>query len=561
MAPTPKPLKFQPKPPGQVVRKSLEERDRLAKIQNDKRLQDSLMAAAQPRTPHMIPTDQVNNRGQVMYRVTKPTSRSQSSRSQFPKNSATLNLLKNLRKIFYQSLPSEIRAKVKDFLYGDIEQMDPVVLKHRWNEFVEEEHKVSGMPISLVKPAGALDDGLTVLMHWPTNLSKFSGEAIASTRDHTNPCTRALVDKFGRMEHLVTEAYFRRAEVIKTNRSKTPMDFWTAAHRKVHENFADFIWERSKSKVWLIVGSKNQARYQKRYLKTLPLQVQEIEIKIRSLTYYVYMHYEGSSIWRIVLFGLHPETILHNVSLPMAQRMDTQYNLVVAILGEFVEKVRLFEDRWNEPEARHVGAWDLVLQNLKEEKLTGRCIPFAKLQPSLLLYIQKSFGEDVEGMLSKPDNNGNYRSPSRVCVALMRELGVEKGVLTRRSRSIFSQLYRDPMDEELTSVAVQCGVCNAQRTDKHPTYECTMGRYVARRLVCSDCRNTWHKPVDASIDFITYENLIKHVVGITEQDAQDSENVEAIENDQDSLAGDYDWNDRDVQADGSLKDIASLDWL
>ncbi len=347
--------------------------------------------------------------------------------------------------------------------------------------------------------------------------------------------------------------------------------------------------------------------------------------------------------------------------------MNTQYNLVVAILEEFVEKVRLFENRWNEPEARHVDAWDLVLQNLKEEKLTGRCIPFAKLQPSLLLYIQKSFGEDVEGMLSKPDNNGNYRSPSRVCVALMRELGVEKGVLTRRSRSIFSQLYRDPMDEELTSVAVQCGVCNAQRTDKHPTYECTMGRYVARRLVrsdcrntwhkpvdasidfitykdltehvveiieqdvqgeleghhpnqgkgvlmrrsrsnfshlyrdpmheeptsvavqcgvcnaqrtdkhptydctmgryvarrlvCNDCRNTWHKPVDASIDFITYIDLIKHVVGVTEQDAQDSENVEAIEDDQDSLAGDYDWNDRDVQADGSLEDITSLDWL
>lgn len=206
---------------------------------------------------------------------------------------------------------------------------------------------------------------------------------------------------------------------------------------------------------------------------------------------------------------------------------------------------------------------ELAKVNVAEEERTGREIPFEELRRRLMLYIQKNFGHDIEAILTKQDESGDHRNPSTICLSLMGVVQNVKGVLTRRCRSKSSHLHRNPTNKEPSSIFVQCRKCDAQKTDDNPTYDCAMGRYVARRLVCTNCEtrnnssNIWHTFVDNSMAFILYHNLVRLPGHEIVQDDQESENIEPIEDDQDFPEGEDGWADKDVQAEDVLGDSNS----
>ena len=137
-----------------------------------------------------------------------------------------------------------------------ISLLDTQVLNTRWDDFVTDESRETIIWVwAYTKPDGRLDDELVVQLHWLTFNSANSGRATSDTKDLTNPCTRAVAQKFQQMPYLSTEAYFRRAKVTY-DRTKTPIDIWHNRLLKVHEQFADFIWQRSTAKVWLICGER-----------------------------------------------------------------------------------------------------------------------------------------------------------------------------------------------------------------------------------------------------------------------------------------------------------------
>ena len=59
------------------------------------------------------------------------------------------------------------------------------------------------------------------------------------------------------------DTYTRRADNLEKKRRSSgavPMDDWLPQHRAIHEDFSDWVFERSEAKVWVIYGLANRAR-------------------------------------------------------------------------------------------------------------------------------------------------------------------------------------------------------------------------------------------------------------------------------------------------------------
>ena len=92
----------------------------------------------------------------------------------------------------------------------------------------------------------------------------------------------------------------------------------------MHQDFREFIWSQSRSKVWLIAGAHNQQPYRAELISNTT----HFQVEAFNSQFPVYVHRnDKGDIFRILLLAMHPEAIFRPILEIIALRMDFQHTL------------------------------------------------------------------------------------------------------------------------------------------------------------------------------------------------------------------------------------------
>lgn len=302
--------------------------------------------------------------------------------------------------IFVKACPEDLRELVQDFIASS-KSATARDVKVAFGEFQSTDKELTKKPAEyLVCPSGSLDNVMGLKLRYPTFST--SHPSMGESADWTNPCTRLLLKKgLSSKQCLWYEAFFRR-EPAARDRSD-PMKHWSTNERQVHQEFSEWVENRSTMKVLLLFGKWNRD-------ELLRSSKDMVTILVRvstGITITATIVFEGEDISRIVVYCPHPEYYYHDYSIASGEWLDAAINLAAALVGIedldidfFTRRTRYFTNTrldliTDKPAQGWYGFLRVAHDELEVERISGKVLLFHDLSPDILGWMQAEFGSST----------------------------------------------------------------------------------------------------------------------------------------------------------------------